>query len=278
MIRDVLVEGFVDRGYVVIPGLLGNDEVGALRDEGRRILIDNAAFLGVPTLDVEDVENSVLCLHQPHKLSDLVVETARDDRVVDCLRALIGERIKLVQSQLFFKGPGKPGNGWHQDECAIPTRDRSLIAAWIALDEASSTSGCLKVVPGSHRSGYLYPQRQHGRPDRWDFPSVAFGFDEATSIELTASPGDLVLLDGYLVHGSEPNQSSSFRRALTLHYMNAFSLLPWKYSSIRAGERVRPALLDYRDVVMVAGEDPYLWKGQTNESRPHLRQWGARSG
>lgn len=278
MVREALSEAFFEQGYALIPAVLRNDEVATLRCEARRILVDNAALLGLPASHADEIEASVLCLHQPHKLSALIVETAKDCRIVSRLRTLIGDRIKLVQSQLFFKGPEKPGNGWHQDEAAIPTRDRSLIGAWLALDEASTTSGCLKVAPGSHHDGYLYPHREHRRPDRWDFPSVAYGFDEARVIDLEASPGDLILLHGYLVHGSDPNRSDSFRRALTFHYMNAFSLLPWKHTAALAGERVRPATLDYRDIVMVAGEDPYHWKGHTDESRPHLREWGMRRG
>ena len=48
-----------------------------------------------------------------------------------------------MQSMLFTKGEGKPCQAWHQDECFIPTRDRSLTAARIALDDATVENGCL---------------------------------------------------------------------------------------------------------------------------------------
>ena len=53
-------------------------------------------------------------------------------RLVDVLTQLIGPDIKAMQSMLFIKAEGKPGQAWHQDEYFIPTRDRSLTAAWIA--------------------------------------------------------------------------------------------------------------------------------------------------
>jgi ectoine hydroxylase-related dioxygenase (phytanoyl-CoA dioxygenase family) len=56
---------------------------------------------------------------------------------------------------LFIKSEGKPGQAWHQDELFIPTRDRSLAAAWIALDDATVENGCLWVLPGSHARGVL---------------------------------------------------------------------------------------------------------------------------
>ncbi|HEV8556570.1 MAG TPA: phytanoyl-CoA dioxygenase family protein [Actinophytocola sp.] len=43
----------------------------------------------------------------------------------------------MMQSMLFIKSAGKPGQAWHQDEAHIPTRDRSLTAVWIALDDAT---------------------------------------------------------------------------------------------------------------------------------------------
>ena len=65
---------------------------------------------------------------------------------------MIGPNVKAMQSMLFIKAEGKPGQAWHQDEYYIPTRDRSLTAAWIALDDATVENGCLWVLPGSHRA------------------------------------------------------------------------------------------------------------------------------
>jgi phytanoyl-CoA hydroxylase len=82
---------------------------------------------------------------------------------------------------LFIKSEGKPGQAWHQDELFIPTRDRSLTAAWIALDDAIVGNGCLWVLPGSHRPGILYPDRDHDDPrfdcevEAYDFPCRGLG-------------------------------------------------------------------------------------------------------
>jgi ectoine hydroxylase-related dioxygenase (phytanoyl-CoA dioxygenase family) len=50
----------------------------------------------------------------------------------------------------------------HQDEYYIPTRDRSLCASWIALDDATIDNGCLWVIPGSHRQGVIWPMKPVG--------------------------------------------------------------------------------------------------------------------
>ena len=58
------------------------------------------------------------------------------------------KEIKSMQSMLFIKPAGKPGQAWHQDEYYIPTRDASLTGVWIALDDATIENGCLWVRPG----------------------------------------------------------------------------------------------------------------------------------
>ena len=47
-----------------------------------------------------------------------------------------------------------------QDEFFIPTRDASLCAAWIALDDATIPNGCLWAIPGSHKPKVIYPMRK----------------------------------------------------------------------------------------------------------------------
>src|SRR5437762_1510431 len=89
---------------------------------------------------------------------------------IDVPKPLIGAHlpywdgsVKAMQSMFFTKPPGYPGQAWHQDEIYIPTRDRTLCGAWVALDDATIENGCLYVIPKSHRSGYLYPQHPHTR-------------------------------------------------------------------------------------------------------------------
>ena len=79
----------------------------------------------------------------------------------------------------------------------IPTRDRSLTAAWIALDDATVENGCLWVLPGSQRPGVLYPDRDHHDP-RFDCEVEAYDFpyrdQDAAAVEVAA--GSVVLFNG----------------------------------------------------------------------------------
>lgn len=269
-------------GYVVLPDALHGALVSAARDETTAICRGlRGAFGGMPEADLkrtlldatdDEVLRQYLCIHFPHKLSPLMVRLARHPNVVDALTQLVGPNVKMMQSMLFIKSEGKPGQAWHQDEAFIPTRDRSLAGVWIALDDATVENGCLWVIPGSHRAGVLYPMRlQDDR--RFDCTDEAydFGYSEADAVPVEVPAGTAVIFNGYLLHRSLPNTGRhGMRRALANHYMSAESLLPWFPPA--PGESM--ALADHRDILLVAGRDPYRRAGLIDTMRPHLRADG----
>jgi len=276
--QDLAADSFAgqyrERGYTVLAAALRADEVQSLLDEAVRLFRGlSGPVIGLepaqPGESDEDVLRRYLCMHFPHKLSALYMAALRHPTIVAVLTALIGPNVKAMQSMLFTKTEGKPGQAWHQDEFFIPTRDRSLTAAWIALDDATTENGCLWVLPGSHRAGVLYPDREHD-DERFDCTVEAYGFPyldgDAVAVEVPA--GSVVLFDGYLLHRSLPNTAQhGMRRALVNHYMSAESLLPWMESV-----RHDPAgKADHRDIVLVAGIDPYAYKGTAQLVQPMIR-------
>lgn len=82
-------------------------------------------------------------LQHPDQGSPVFEDALAARAVIDVLTTVIGANIKSMQSMYFIKSEGSPGQAWHQDEHFIPTRDRSLTAAWIAIDDATVENGCL---------------------------------------------------------------------------------------------------------------------------------------
>ena len=282
---------YPEQGFAVLPGIVTPDELESLRAESvavcrgdRGTVVEvvggNKELASVRTAPVEvladladeDVLRRFLCIHYPHKISELFRQAQANPLLVRALTQVIGPDVKAIQSMLFIKSEGKPGQAWHQDEYWIPTRDRSLTGAWLALDDATIENGCLWVLPGSHRSGVIHPTRDPLSPDfdcseeAYDFP---YADGEAVPVEVAA--GSLVLFNGYLLHRSLPNAAErGLRRALVNHYMSATSTLPWRPPA----EGRHMATADFRDITLVAGTDPYAWKGLADLSRPYVRPDG----
>ena len=270
LLTDEQVRFFVENGYLIVPKLISPEEVEELRQDTVRVARGEYPCKSIPpapqALTDDEVLHTILCIHMPHYISPVMAAYVQHPKICGILSQITAAHlpywdgsVKCMQSMLFVKPPAFQGQAWHQDEIYIPTRDRSLVGAWIALDDATIENGCLWVVPGSHRSGYLYPQRPHDNPDEFDFAGESFGFDESAEIPVEVPMGSLVFFNGYLLHRSRKNRGSVYRRVLVNHYMNAWSLLPW---SLKEGETIAGA--DRRNVIPVSGVDPYQWKGYDN--------------
>lgn len=273
---EAQVRQFVEEGFLVVEGLVSEAEVEELRADIVAIARGAYPCEGIEPAPADwsdqEVLEGILCIHQPHYISPVMLKHVKHPAICGVLSQITAAHlpwwdgsVKCMQSMLFVKPPEFQGQAWHQDEIYIPTRDRSLIGAWIALDDATVENGCLWVIPGSHRTGYLYPQRAHNNPDEFDFAPESYGFDESGQIPVEVKTGTVVFFNGYLLHRSLKNRSRIYRRVLVNHYCNAWSFLPW---SVREGESVATA--DRRCIVPVAGIDPYAWKGY---EEPPQRVW-----
>jgi len=274
-IDTTLARSYVDDGFVVVPGLLGADELDELKTDIVRLARGVYPCPGIEPvaedLPHDDVLRQILAIHFPHAVSPVMLRYLQHPALADVLGRVTGAhlphwdgRVKGFQSMVFVKPPGFPGQAWHQDEVFIPTRDRSLVGAWVAIDDATVSNGCLWVLPGSQRSGYLYPLREHGRPDEFDTAPESYGFDDSEEVPVELEAGSVLFFNGYLLHRSKPNRSEGFRRTFVGHYLNGWSLLPWKPR--QRAEDLNVAEIDSRRVVPVAGEDPYAWKGYESDA------------
>ncbi len=268
------VEFYHDNGYLIVENALTQEEIDELRAETTALCRgERGAIRGVTPATSNENDNEVLkrylCIHFPHKLSQIMERYLAHPVMVDVLTKIIGPNVKCMQSMLFVKSAGKPGQAWHQDEDFIPTRDRTLAGGWIALDDATIENGSLWVIPGSHKPGILWPMEKT-EDERFDCTkeSINFPYKDEDAIPVEVKAGAIVFFNGYLLHRSLPNRmQSGHRRVLVNHYMNANSLLPWH--TPREGEHM--AIADYRDIVMIAGEDLYAYKGLEDIADPHIR-------
>jgi len=276
---DALIEQIRTDGFGVLRDALSPAEVAEVNREALRICRSDLSSVRLGQADAgrdglsdDQAMRRYLCIHHPDKMSQVLRAAMSHPRIVDVLTKVIGPNVKSMQSMLFIKSEGKPGQAWHQDEYFIPTRDRSLHAAWIALDDATLDNGCLWVLPGSHAPGIIYPAGKQDDVAQFGCTVQAYDFpytdEQAVPVEVAA--GSVVVFNGYLLHRSLRNSGArGYRRALVNHYMSGESLLPWQLA-----EGARAAVGDYRDIVVVAGSDPYAYKGLEERRRPYVRPDG----
>ena len=260
-----------ESGYLVAPQMLSGREIEEIREETLAIFRGGRGdFRGLvpPSPGETDFETlrHYMAIQFPHKISETMKSCLHHPGVVDALVQLVSPNVKCVQSMFFVKAPGKPGQAWHQDEYYVPTRDKSLTGVWIAVDDATRENGCLWIVPGSHKPGYLFRREPYQGPDFADVDNAVFPYGEEEQVPVEVKAGTVVFFNGYTLHMSRRNTSAgSFRRALVNHYMSAESVLPWNWKGVFENQE------DMRDITMVAGQDPYAWKGYADLTFPFLK-------
>jgi phytanoyl-CoA hydroxylase len=281
---DTLVSSYITDGFVVVKNLVAENEIEAVN----AVLVDIArgrypcrGFTPAPPSSTDkEALLHVTTVHHPHYSIASLMDVLRHPGITDVLSKIVGAHlplgwwdgsVKCMQSMLFCKPPGALGQSWHQDEAFIPTRDRSLCGAWIALDDATADNGCLWALPGAHRPGVIYSTRPHEHPDEWDATEALVDVDTSSAVPLEVKAGSVIFFNGYLPHMSKRNRTGNFRRAFVSHYMSMQSLLPWNLEANELeGWRVGSA--DQRAVVPIIGDDPHAGRGyRTPDDAMHLR-------
>jgi ectoine hydroxylase-related dioxygenase (phytanoyl-CoA dioxygenase family) len=198
-------------------------------------------------------------LHMLHRKLELHERYMLHPRVLDVLEVIIGPDVAALQTMLFIKPPGKPGQGWHQDSFYIPTSPDSLCGAWIAIDDCDEQNGAMWMAKGSGVEP-IYPpcpEVKYGRGDRivGDIKYVKGISDPDDSVNtltevadkydqvlVSAKAGDVVFFNGHILHRSKKNWSTDrMRRSFVSHYCNARSFTQWGQWSANDVEAARKA-------------------------------------
>lgn len=259
---------FRREGLLVVRGLIPSEEIAELRRHTEELMqgklpeqktqmagVDPSKYTGTtiqgleaPPADLSPAEKAqhFLRIHMLHRKLEIHERFLLHPQVLDVLEALIGPDVSAIQSMLFLKPPGKPGQGWHQDSYYIPTHPDSLCAAWVAVDPCDEYNGAMWFAKGSQHEP-LYPPKPSAphkayghhqlkdieyvggasNPDdsQNDLTHIADRYDQAL---VTAQPGDVVFFGGHILHRSKRNTTvDRFRRAFVGHYFNARSFTQW---------------------------------------------------
>ena len=161
----------------------------------------------------------------------IIRQTARSDAIRDLAEAVLGSGCFAVRGILFNKTDGTNWKvTWHQD-CVISVADRTEIPGWgpwsikagvnhvrpsseivsrmlairIHLDECGAENGPLRVIPGSHKHGFLSDRQIQ------DWPKTE-------AVTCTANRGDAILMRPLLLHSSPPATVPSSRRVIHLEF------------------------------------------------------------
>ena len=158
-------------------------------------------------------------------------QLARSETIRNLACPVLGDNCFAVRGILFNKAEGANWKvAWHQD-CVIAVAARTEIPGWrpwsikagvhhvrptsdvisrmlavrIHLDDCNADNGALRVVPGSHKYGFLSD-------------SQIQQFSKTTAATCVAKRGDAILMRPLLLHSSSPAKIPSSRRVVHLEF------------------------------------------------------------
>ena len=185
------------------------------------------------------------------------LELLGSPQVLAVAESLCGPNFVPTYESMVFKmtGSGAPIH-WHQD--AVHPRRHRIFNYDVYLDASRTGAGALKVVPRS----------QLKKVDVCDFDDN-HGWNPPGVIEVEMEPGDVLLHDVMVVHGSEPVVGKALRRTLYYEFRPAEEILedgPWDRNWIDRRLRLVPLGL-HRHRETFPEVEQYAWR-ITDEFRP----------
>lgn len=243
MLNSKQVEGFHEKGYVLIHDAVGQQEIRDINAQLDKWVVQSRQYQsnygslidGQPRFDLEPGHSKIAPklrrVTNPQEVSPAIKHTLLGDSVAKYMVPILGPDIKFDHSKINAKHPGmKSDIKYHQDHIFEPQTNDSVIVALLMLTDSTEENGCLKVVPGSHN--YRYPHTRDGKFTGTIDETYNEYFDTNADL-IEAEAGSLCLMHTWAVHGSEPNRSNIPRRLLITEYKaaDAFPLTPHKLPS-----------------------------------------------
>jgi non-heme Fe2+,alpha-ketoglutarate-dependent halogenase len=209
VMTDAAIAQYRDRGYYFPLPVLRADEVA----ECRAMLESFETSQGHP---IQGAQRS-----KSHLLFKWLDDLMRNARILDAVEDLIGPDI-LCWNSIFWIKEARSASfvSWHQDLKYWGLDCDDLVTAWVALSPATVESGCMRVLPGSHRKELL------PHDDVYDADNmltrgqeIAVTVDENQAKTMALQPGEMSLHNVRLAHASGPNRSDDRRIGVSFHYM-----------------------------------------------------------
>jgi non-heme Fe2+,alpha-ketoglutarate-dependent halogenase len=216
MLTQAQIARYHEDGFVSPFDAVGPDKAAWYRAEVERTCSDTegprAAAAG-----------SVSYRVKPYLLFEWAAEMVREPAVLDAVEQLIGPDILVFHTTMWWKQAHTPNRvPWHQDGTYFGLAPFEHVTAWVALSSSNTATGCVRVIPGSHRSGQL-PHADHrdatlmlsrGQTVVADVPA-----DRA--VPLVLKPGQFSLHHTLAIHASDPNTGDDDRIGIGISYIPA---------------------------------------------------------
>ncbi len=172
---------------------------------------------------LETAESQIGSLHYISKVHTILqspFELATNPALLNVVEACIGHDLLLYNVTYIIKEPhSKSYVSWHQDLTYWGFDSDDQISVWLALSPTTEQSGCMKMIPCSHREGRVEHSLKNDKNNVLFSGQTISEVDESTALSCELNPGQASFHHGWTKHSSLPNRSDDRRIGLNIQYI-----------------------------------------------------------
>lgn len=214
------VAQFERDGFVIQRALVSGDYVSQILEVARRDVqlhqgdIEYEAdvqYPGAPRSLQEEGGRTIRRLRQAFSRDPVFARLVKEPALLNRLRRLLGPQVVMPLAHhncVMTKHPEYSSDtGWHQDIRFWSFTTPELVNAWVALGRENLSNGCLRLLPGSHRTQFQPHQLDEQKFFREDLPENQELLNQAINAELEV--GDVLFFHARCFHAATRNYSDA---------------------------------------------------------------------
>ncbi len=160
--------------------------------------------------------------HKPYLVFGWADELIKHPRILDAVEGIIGPDILCWEVAMFTKPAHSDGFiSWHQDITYWGLEaEGNVVTAWVALSPSTVESGCMRMVPGTHKREVVAHRDTFAEKNMLSRgQEIAVEVEEDRAVDLVLAPGQMSLHHVKIFHGSNPNRSDDRRIGFAIRYI-----------------------------------------------------------
>lgn len=156
----------------------------------------------------------------PHFCVPFLYDLSLNAKILDAVEAVIGPDILCWSTGFFIKDAHDSHFiSWHQDLRYWGLEGGEEVTAWLAFSPSTTESGCVRVVPGSHKWGLVEHKDTEMGINMLSRGQYIPAICDEDGVDLELHPGQVSLHHGLTAHASQPNRSDGRRIGFTIRYI-----------------------------------------------------------
>ena len=215
-----------ENGYCIFDQALEKEVLGKIKGISRRALEE----LSIEHRNKNKSQGSLILIADYPDFGMLL----GNEELIEIFRILGFGDTRFSSGYIISKPKNSPALFWHQDwwgwDHPLSFTDQiAQVFVMIYLQDTNNKNGCLRVIPGSHRSFHSLHLNQSAHTasvSRVEDPDDQIYNSIPEEVAVPVKYGDVIVGDARLIHGAFPNKSEDERTLITLWFHPNYNMLP----------------------------------------------------